>query len=251
MSAQRLIVGSGTSEDAWSGDGWLHGLPRADLDRLLPRGHRIVVVAPHPDDEVLGIGGTLAMLCAGAAREILTVAVTDGEASHSGAGAWTRERLRAARPLETESALAALGVPVQVSRLGVADGGIAAAEMELGERLATLLRPGDRVLTTWMLDGHPDHEATARAARRAAGHAGATTLEFPVWGWHWSRPGDGGLDAMRALRIEVEPAALARKRAALAAFRSQIEPDPLSGEGPILPPTALARFLRPFEVLLT
>ncbi len=41
----------------------------------------IVVVAPHPDDELLAIGATLAA-ATDAGTEITIVAVTDGEASH-------------------------------------------------------------------------------------------------------------------------------------------------------------------------
>ena len=45
-------------------------------------GERVVVVAPHPDDEVLAAGGLMRwMACRG--REVLVVGVTDGEASHA------------------------------------------------------------------------------------------------------------------------------------------------------------------------
>jgi LmbE family N-acetylglucosaminyl deacetylase len=43
-----------------------------------------VVVAAHPDDEVLGVGGTMAMLAARGVR-LRLIAITDGEASHPGA----------------------------------------------------------------------------------------------------------------------------------------------------------------------
>jgi hypothetical protein len=49
--------------------------------------------------------------------------------------------------------------------------------------------PGDLCLATWRGDGHPDHEAVGRAAARAARFVGATLWEFPVWAWHWARPG--------------------------------------------------------------
>ena len=41
------------------------------------------MVAAHPDDEVLGVGGTMAILAAAGAR-LRLIAVTDGEASHPG-----------------------------------------------------------------------------------------------------------------------------------------------------------------------
>ena len=77
--APNRIDRPGTAEEAW--DGWveLKRLPVADpLDWP-----SAVIVAAHPDDEILGAGGTLARLAAGGAR-LRLVAVTDGEASHPG-----------------------------------------------------------------------------------------------------------------------------------------------------------------------
>ena len=69
----------GTGQEAW--DSWLalRHLPVAD-PLAWPS---VVVVAAHPDDEVLGVGGTMAMLAAAAAR-LRLIAITDGEASHPG-----------------------------------------------------------------------------------------------------------------------------------------------------------------------
>ena len=69
----------GTAEEAWDEWAGLQHLPAADpLDWP-----SVVIVAAHPDDEVLGAGGTMAMLAAAGAR-LRLVAVTDGEASHPG-----------------------------------------------------------------------------------------------------------------------------------------------------------------------
>ncbi|RYF32509.1 MAG: hypothetical protein EOO26_11285, partial [Comamonadaceae bacterium] len=64
---------------------------------------RAVVVAPHPDDEVLSVGGLLAMLSNnGAARSddfvVTAITVTDGAASHTGSLEWPRSRLLRERP---------------------------------------------------------------------------------------------------------------------------------------------------------
>lgn len=73
----RRIEGDGTPETAWRA--WP---PLAALPRLDPAGvRRALVVAPHPDDEVLGPGGTLAVLAAGGTA-VAVLALTDGEASH-------------------------------------------------------------------------------------------------------------------------------------------------------------------------
>ena len=70
------IEGDGTPEHAWLGWQTLRTLPE-----LTPRRRRVLVVAPHPDDEILAAGGLLVELAARGA-EISVLALTDGEASH-------------------------------------------------------------------------------------------------------------------------------------------------------------------------
>ena len=78
-----MIRGQGTPSAQWlSWPGWA-GLRVTSVAELVPPGSRLVVVAPHPDDEILGAGGLLAAT-ARAGRDLLLVAVTDGQASHPG-----------------------------------------------------------------------------------------------------------------------------------------------------------------------
>jgi LmbE family N-acetylglucosaminyl deacetylase len=234
------IEGAGTAEadwTAWPEPGTWPVLDLADAGRPL-------VVAPHPDDEILGVGGLLAVLGAG---EI--VAVTDGEASHPGSTVYTPARLAVVRQQETRTALERLGLPdAVVHRLGQPDGGIDQAAVTAA--LIHLLSPGQWCVATWRDDGHPDHEATGRAAAAACAATGAVLLEYPVWTWHWATPGDDRVPWHRARRIDLPPAARAAKASAVDAFTSQIAalgPDP--ADAPILPPEVLARFARPFEVV--
>ena len=67
----------GTNERTWLGARQLAAL--RPLHQWRPR--RLVVVAPHPDDEVLGAGGLLQYM-GRVGVEMVVVAVTDGEASH-------------------------------------------------------------------------------------------------------------------------------------------------------------------------
>lgn len=244
----RRIEGAGTAAAAWRADAALAAVPAFALERLVPQGARTIVVAPHPDDEILACGGLLHLLAARGDTPLL-VAVTDGEASHPGSADWPPARLRTVRPCESLAALARLGLAVpSVTRLGIPDGGVAAAEARLRERLAALLQSGDVVLTTWRHDGHPDHEATARACAQAAALRGARLLEAPVWGWHWTAPGDGAMPLARAARLALAPQVVARKRSALLCFASQLAPDAATGAAPILPAHALERLLHPFEL---
>ncbi|RYZ12076.1 MAG: PIG-L family deacetylase [Comamonadaceae bacterium] len=255
--ADRVIEGRGTSEAEWLGAPGLHELPRVTAELLVPSGHRAVMVAPHPDDEVLAVGGLLSH-CVAIGRELRLVAVTDGCASHAGSHLWPPERLARERPLESEEAWRRLGLAprhgaasaaADCIRLGLPDGGLAEAVALLTERLAALLRPTDVVFTTWRLDGHPDHEATARACVEAVARTGARLVEVPVWAWHWSRPGDARWPWHRARRIELDDATLQRKRHAVEAFTSQLMPDVSTGAGPILRDTTVQRAARPFEVV--
>jgi LmbE family N-acetylglucosaminyl deacetylase len=245
----RVIAGAGTSADAWRADAQVAAVPEIDCASLVGGATRVVIVAPHPDDEVLACGGLLQQL---AARKlpVLIVAVTDGEASHPGSATWTRDRLQAVRPDETMAALALLGLgDAPVMRLQLPDGGVAPRETELAHALADFINAGDMVLTTWRHDGHPDHEATARACATAAAACGARLVEAPIWGWHWSRPGDAAMPLAQARRLMLDDAALARKRAALACFESQLVSDPASGHDAILTRNTLERLLNPFEMV--
>jgi LmbE family N-acetylglucosaminyl deacetylase len=247
----RHIEGEGTPAHAWTAWSGLWTLPFVEPDLLVPEGGRAVIVAPHPDDEVLGTGGLLAHL-GRLGRQVLLVAVTDGTASHPGSREWPRERLAQARPHETHEALRRLGLgSPPVERLGVPDGDITAHEARLTRRLRECLRPEDVVFATWRWDGHPDHEAVGRAASAASAASGVPCVEVPIWTWHWARPGDERVPWGRARRIALDGASFALKRHATAAYVSQLEPDASTGAAPILPPHVLERLLRPFEVVLT
>ncbi|MDN6860934.1 PIG-L family deacetylase, partial [Pseudomonas sp. CAN2814] len=146
--AANLIAGStGTPASAWRGCVQLERLPRIRRSELLPPGRRLVVVAPHPDDEVLACGGLLASLDQGLEqdREGLLISVTDGEGSHPDSPRWTPESLRRARQEESRTALAELGLDVpqwQWQRLHLPDSGVQAAT--LAQALGDWIRPGDR-----------------------------------------------------------------------------------------------------------
>jgi len=247
-AAHRTIEGEGTSEAEWNSWPGLARLPAIDAQHLVPPGARAVVVAPHPDDEVLAVGGLLAQL-ADHGRPVELIAVTDGTASHDGSTVWSPERLARIRPRETLRALQRLGLAVVPTRLGLPDGGLHRLRATLAAWLVPLLRPCDVVFTTWRQDGHPDHEATGQACALAAASAGARLVEVPVWGWHWARPADGRMPWRHAQRVPLDAEALRRKRAAVRTFASQLRRDPSTGAPPVLRGATLARAERPYEVV--
>ncbi len=70
---------------------------------------RTLVLAPHPDDESLGCGGTLALLRR-AGFTVHVVFITDGTQSHPHSPSYPAERLRDLREAEALEALRELGV---------------------------------------------------------------------------------------------------------------------------------------------
>jgi LmbE family N-acetylglucosaminyl deacetylase len=242
-AAPHPIDAPGTDERTWAAWPWLSTLPGSGL-AALGRVRSAVVLAAHPDDEVLGAGGLISMLAASNAR-LRVVSVTDGERSHRGHA--SKAALARRRTAETSAALHALGArATEVVRLGLPDTGLAACEDELTESVAPLVDGFDLCLAPWDGDLHADHEAVGRAARATAS---GPLLLFPVWMWHWASPADPRVPWEGALRIPLPPATASRKRAAIGCFASQLE-DRGHGLGPVLAPGDLAHFTRAMEVLL-
>jgi LmbE family N-acetylglucosaminyl deacetylase len=218
---------------------WLRvidALPALGLDDLA--GRRVVVVAPHPDDESLGIGGTVAMLAA-AGAPVTFVCVTDGEAAPT-----PLARLDRVRRAELDQAVRRLVPAPRVVRYGLPDGRLSMCANELEARLSAEIGRGDLVFATLDGDGHPDHDAVGAAARSVACAVGAELWWYPVWAWHWHDPATSPI-ATQGRRIDLTPAAMDAKRTAISCHRSQ-----LFGVEPVVPRGHLPRFGRSCEVVI-
>ena len=246
----RLIHGHGTPEAAWRASPLLRDMPRATFDGLVGDAPRLVVVAPHPDDEVLGCGGLIADAVR-RGRDVVVVAVTDGEHCYPALVDWPPATLAAIRRAELVAAVARLGLPDSaVHAIAIADGGVRGAGVALADALHALLRADDLALVTWVRDGHPDHEGSAEALLDAAARRGTRVLQYPVWAWHWMPADAAGFAAAHALRFDLDDALCEAKAAAIACFPSQLGHGPVAAPEPILPAHVAARFARPFEVYL-
>jgi LmbE family N-acetylglucosaminyl deacetylase len=141
--------------------------------------NRVVVFAPHPDDEVLGCGGALADLLDRGAR-LDVVLVTDGAAGAGDAG--ERGRIAAMRMEESRRALDALGGGT-LHAGGLPDRGLADRLEEVETLLARWLVEAapDLVFAPSPVETHPDHRAVAaallRLAARPDGDAAVRALE--------------------------------------------------------------------------
>jgi LmbE family N-acetylglucosaminyl deacetylase len=239
-----IDVDSGTDEALWRE--WPAMSAWSALDLLSWRDRRVVVLAAHPDDEVLAAGGTLALL-GRLGVSLSFVWATDGEGSHPGSVAPATRDLARLRRVESRAALMQLGVSGESVYLGLPDSGIAGRYRELVSVLRTLHRPGDLWLAPFRGDGHPDHEACGRAAAEVAGEL----VELPIWAWHWAIPEDVRVPWDRARAVALPGDVVAAKAAAIAEFRTQvgaIGPEP--ADGPVLPERVLDHFRRDTEVVL-
>jgi LmbE family N-acetylglucosaminyl deacetylase len=144
---------------------------------------RILVLAAHPDDEMLGAGGTLAVN-AGKAEAIRIWVATDGgrqEGAEPGDGYGEKRRA------ESRKAAAALGLEPPVFG-ALPDRELSARSEDLDAQIGALIasfRP-DLVLCPSPVEIHPDHRALAEAAY---GKLAA------------SRPADADHDHYRFLRV--------------------------------------------------
>ena len=245
---RRLIAGRGTDERTWNAFDTIERMAICDVASWATTYRRIWLLAPHPDDEVLALGGSLEQLSRLGA-DLCIVSVTDGEASHAQSTVWPPSRLAEARPAEMRRSLETLGIECDIVRLGLPDGGISTHRDAMRDALVPDVHDDDLLLATCRFDGHPDHEACGDVAMQIAARTGATVFEYPVWMWHWASPLEPLIPWARARRIPLDPPTVKRKREAIGQFHSQIEPD---GPRPaVLPPSVLPRFMRPFEVVFT
>lgn len=237
MSPPDLIGHTGTAASRWQ------DLQLPPFAEVPPAAARLMVIAPHPDDEVLACGGLLAMHAAGGG-DCRVLAVTDGEASDARA---VPRDLAAIRRAERALGLQRLGLAATcVHRLGLPDGRVGQHAAALQGAIMALLRPGDWVVATWRHDGHPDHDAVGRAAMLACAAARCRLVEAPVWMWHWARPRDIRIPWRRLRALPLPAPAWRRKQAALAAHTSQLTPR-LGGLASVLDDDMLARAERAHE----
>lgn len=158
--------------------------PIITLEELTGAGD-VLVLAPHPDDESLAMGGAISKAVA-SGRRVNVAIVTDGAQSHPNSRSHPPAVLAALRREEAKTAVAILtegqSTPIW---LGYPD--LAAPEHEEDfETVARSLRqvtPGASALwTTWGGDPHPDHQRVWRLAQYLAEkHPGMRVFGAPLW----------------------------------------------------------------------
>lgn len=248
----RLDEHPGTSRYMWLSAFSYHACPWLDVKKLLATVTRIVIVSPHPDDEVLAFGGFMQSL-AQTSKELMLISVTDGSACFPDSLKWTRESIAKTRIKECAAALRALGWQperFQWLQLGIPDTEVRRNQAQLQAHLMGIFKDTDLVLTTWMKDGHADHEATAQACASAAERVSARLIEAPVWGLHWLHPADERFPWYRIRKLGLGSQLTENKKTALHAFTTQRQGDESAGVPPVLTPHMINRACMPFEIYL-
>jgi LmbE family N-acetylglucosaminyl deacetylase len=202
---------------------------------------RVLIVAPHPDDETLGCGGLIAGMSR-AGKRVDVVFLTDGAASHSGHPKLAPLDLARLRRAESLAALSVLGVDgARVCFLDLPDGALDRLPSETAaaarDRLIGLLRDlrPDGVFAPFGAEPSAEHAAALELVSGAmASTGGGRLLQYPVWAW-WnpvcllSRLGRRN-ENLRLVLGETR----SLKLRALACHRTQVESIPPWKE-PVLP----------------
>ena len=125
----------------------------------LPIAKRVLVIAPHPDDEVFGCGGAIALYRQNNIH-VQVLVLTNGVAL---APASEQQILSATRMAETQRALSILNVDQKdVLFLALADRSLI-SQAQLTDRLREAMRGTDVVLAPSYTEIHPDHAASGQA----------------------------------------------------------------------------------------
>ncbi|MCD2194242.1 PIG-L family deacetylase [Actinomycetospora endophytica] len=258
--------------------------PWQELESLRPLTlrscRRIVVVAPHPRDEIRAAGGLLRRLGSRHAEvDVLSITerptrtcptpshgddtVRDGRLSDApevllapdddAQGSFTLDDLLAGRlddeladdaddagddpaddePLDpdeaaAEAAYGALGLSVvRRHRLGLPDGGVAAAEADVVGAISEIVGFDDDpsglcVLAPWSGDGDDDHEAAGRAAEIVTAAYRVRLVRWLDRAWSWAGPDSDEVPWRRARQVVLSDTVIARKHAASEAFSAAL-----------------------------
>lgn len=165
----------------------------------------VLVLAPHPDDEVLGCGGLIATLLQ---RSVpVTVVVASDGAQAGDAGRREQESREAAR------VLAQGGSPLALQFWRLPDRGLAAVPGLVGRVLHLLTTvDADTVLLPSPFEVHPDHRALCLAGLHAL-----RQLDRAPSTWFY----EVGQPLMPDVLVDITPL-LERKRQALRCFATQL-----------------------------
>lgn len=209
---------------------------RGHTARQLPLHGNVMILAPHPDDEVFGCGGAIARLT-DSGNQPHVVIMSGGGKSHAGCcGTDSRMIINERRRLAVRSACS-LGLSERnLHFLDFTDGDISsrpAKEVEKLREIISQTKP-DMILVPHRGEGWPDHLAVRELGLGLAPD-GCEVYEYCVWMWYYRQK---HLDWTHAYRLRMTPVEHVRKKAAITAYNSASAPCGKPWVG-VLPPCFL------------
>lgn len=145
---------------------------------------KCVVISPHPDDETIAMGATIARKRDRGTPVALIVA-TDGRHSQD-SKIYSDEEVVAMRKTELLDAATVLGIEEsEIYFMDEEDGNINddLLEAKINEIIDSLDFTPEEIMSTSWFDGHQDHQACARIAKNIATKRGITLRCAPVYWW--------------------------------------------------------------------
>ena len=218
------------------------------------RQDKLLVIAPHPDDEIIGLGGLLLQQVQ-AGGEVHLLYLTDGEASGTYADSHEIKQQRIAL---TNGVCEELGIkPTNIHRLHLPDGAVPHRGDEGFDSSASAITvmidriQPDAVFSTAATDYWPyDHVACSELAIEAVKSAKHKPALWFYWVWAWYNLHPKSLFKLNfrnLYKIDITEQ-LSAKKALMDMYLKPLSPEgkPWSGE---LPEAMLYPFSKPVEVL--
>jgi LmbE family N-acetylglucosaminyl deacetylase len=215
----------------------------------------VLVFAPHPDDEVLGCGGTIASKIADGFN-VCIVFMTDGCHSHSQI---SPDQIKTIRRKEAVDANNVLGIPeTDLFFLDFEDGRLndnKKTACNMVKEILSQIQPVE-IYYPGIIDTHRDHKATSKIVESCLSSVTArpTTFQYVIWSYSGStcrRAWAATLDFIdrkmkrkKLVRFNVS-GFLSLKEKALSCYESQI--NTIKNENPPLPPAFVKNLLRNYE----
>ncbi len=149
------------------------------MEKEMPTDKRMLVIAPHPDDEVLGPGGALSRYQA-AGNDILVVYMSDGSVADADV---TAEKMQQVRKKEAETIGQKYGFKQKF--LNYKDGALEANEESISAMKGILkeYKP-HRIYLPSFMDSHRDHVVTNQVlvgALKGVSFSGIDIFGYEVW----------------------------------------------------------------------
>jgi LmbE family N-acetylglucosaminyl deacetylase len=187
------------------------------LEKNLGRKDHVLVIAPHPDDDVLGAGGTMAAFAA-QGKKVFSVYVTDGRGSPRKDASAVDEEMALRREREARKALRAVGAQggffLRKNSLQLGGQGGPRLKKDLAA-IFDLIRP-QVVLLPDPYERHRTHQICTRWSVEALRERGRTPLLYGYSLW-------GGFRGGKERVIRDISAFIAPKKKAVKAHASQLE----------------------------